>query len=119
MQEDVNLSATGFFTCQHVGAEAIARSSSLLFVARSRELQGMARRASGSNVSYKDLDSDGDDGMAPWGLSDGDDDADLKALKAAAPLAKKRKKAGTKSVGDTYGARESGGLVSSTAAICR
>ena len=46
--------------------------------------------------------------MAPWGLSDGDDvDADLKALKAAAPLAKKRKKAGAKSAGDTYGARES------------
>ena len=68
----------------------------------------MARRASGSKVSYKELDSDGDDGMAPWGLSDDDDDdADLKALKAAAPLAKKRKKAGRKAVGDTYGARES------------
>ncbi|GAA5958443.1 hypothetical protein JCM8115_002467 [Rhodotorula mucilaginosa] len=69
----------------------------------------MARRASGSKVSYKELDSDGDEGMAPWGLSDGDDvDADLKALKAlkaAAPLAKKRKKAGAKSAGDTYGAR--------------
>ncbi|GAA5958390.1 hypothetical protein JCM8115_002453 [Rhodotorula mucilaginosa] len=65
----------------------------------------MARRTSGSKVSYKELDSDGDDGMAPWGLSEGDDDADLKALKAAAPLAKKRKKAGAKRVGDTYRAR--------------
>ena len=69
-------------------------------------------------MSHKELDSHGDDGMAPWGLSDDDDDADIKALKAAAPLAKKRKKAGTKGVGDTYGACESGGLVSSAAAIC-
>jgi hypothetical protein len=79
----------------------------------------MARRTSGSKVSYKELDSDGDDGMAPWGLSEGDDDADLKALKAAAPLAKKRKKAGAKRVGDTYRAREcEGASVSSADAIC-
>ena len=83
----------------------------------------MARRVSGSKVSYKELDSDGDEGMAPWGLSDGDDvDADLKALKAlkaAAPLAKKRKKAGAKRVGDTYRAREcEGASVSSADAIC-
>ena len=70
-------------------------------------------------MSYKELDSDGDDGMAPWGLSEGDDDADLKALKAAAPLAKKRKKAGAKRVGDTYRAREcEGASVSSADAIC-
>ncbi len=70
-------------------------------------------------MSYKELDSDGDDGgMAPWGLSDGDDDADLKALKAAAPVAKKRKKAGTKGVGDTYGARECDRPAPRTAASC-
>ena len=72
----------------------------------------MARRANGSKMSCKELDSDGDGDTAPYGLNDYEDDdidADLKALKAAAPLAKKRKKAGTKRVGDMYGARESGG----------
>ncbi|GAA5985132.1 hypothetical protein JCM10908_002535 [Rhodotorula pacifica] len=68
----------------------------------------MSRRASGSKVSYKELDSDSDSAL--WNQSSDDDD--LKALKAAAPLTKKkgRKRAqgakkGTSGMGDTYGAR--------------
>ena len=70
----------------------------------------MTRRASSSKVNYKELGSDSDGGSAPWGLSDDDDDDDFDVLEAAVgPLTKNMKDAGTKCVGDTYGARESSG----------
>lgn len=69
----------------------------------------MAPRATRAQVNYKEVESDEDGDAAQSYCSSDDDDADLKALMALAPILTNKKhknkgrKVGMKGVGDTYG----------------